>query len=79
MMVKRQNGLICNDRNCFYYSDFAFMLNKVDYEKDEDNGRCYILEYSSCLRPECDGKLVRKRISAAVYNQALEKLKSMMA
>ena len=79
MMVKRGNGLVCNDRNCFYYSDFAFMLNKVDCEKDEDNGRCYILEYSSCLRPECDGKLVRKRISSAVYNQALEKLKSMMA
>lgn len=78
-MVKRENGLICNDRNCFYYSDFEFTLNKVDYEKDEDNGRCYILEYSSCLRPECDGKLVRKRISATVYNQALEKLKSMMA
>lgn len=79
MMVKRENGLIYNDNSHFYYSDFAFMLNKVDYEKDEYNGRCYILEYSSCLRPEYDGKLVRKRISAAAYNQALEQLKSMMA
>lgn len=79
MMVKLENGLVRNDRGCFYCNDFSFMLNKVDYEKDEYNGRCYILNPSSSLRADPNGQLVRRRISSAVYNQALNKLKSMMA
>ena len=74
MKVKLANGLIYNDNSHFYYNDNNFMLDNVNYEKDVDNGRCY----SCCLRKDCDGKLVRKRISSVSYNQALLKLKEMI-
>ena len=78
MLIKLQNGLICNNDNHFYCNDNSFMLDRINYEKDEYNGRCYRLEDSCCLRADCDGKLVRKRISAATYNQLLGKLKAMI-
>lgn len=56
------------DKNSFVY-DF------VDYEKDEYNGRCYILVESCNLRPEMDGALVRKRISNKAYEEAFKKAK----
>ena len=78
MKVKLANGLIYNDNSHFYCNDNNFMFDNVNYEKDVDNGRCYILVYSCCLRKDCDGKLVRKRISSVSYNQALLKLKEMI-
>lgn len=56
------------DKNSFVY-DF------VNYEKDEYNGRCYILVESCNLRPEMDGALIRKRISNKVYEEAFKKVK----
>lgn len=56
------------DKNSFVY-DF------VDYEKDEYNGRCYILVESCNLRPEMDGALVRKRINNKAYEEAFKKAK----
>lgn len=56
------------DKNSFIY-DFT------NYEKDEYNGRCYILVESCNLRPEMDGALVRKRISKNAYEEALKKVK----
>ena len=49
--------------------------NYVNYEKDEYNGRCYILVESCNLKPEMDGALVRKRISKKVYEEALKMAK----
>lgn len=79
MMIKTEDGLVYHDDRYFYCSDFAFMVDGINYEKDENNGRCYRLEESDCLRADCDGKLVKRRIAATVYNQNLQKLKSMMA
>ena len=70
MLVKLQNGLICNNNNHFYCDDNNFMLDGINYEKDEYNGRCY--------RADCDGKLVRKRISRIAYFKCLDRLKSMI-
>lgn len=77
-MIQNSDGLIYNNDNYFYYSDFEFMFNGVNYEKDKHNSRCYRLEDSGCLRADCDGKLVKKRISAVVYNHVLEELKAMI-
>lgn len=78
MLIKTKEGFTYYDNRYFYSSDFAFMFDKVSYEKDKYNGRCYRLEDSCCLRADCDGKLIKKRISTAVYNQTLQKLKSLM-
>lgn len=78
MLIKLQNGLICNNNNHFYCNDNNFMLDGINYEKDEYNGRCYRLEDSCCLRTDCDGKLVRRRISVTDYKQLLEKLQAMI-
>lgn len=53
----------------------SFVYNFINYEKDEYNGRCYILAESSNLKPEMDGALVRKRISKNAYEEALKKVK----
>lgn len=53
----------------------SFVYNFINYEKDEYNGRCYILVESCNLRPETDGALVRKRISKKEYEEALKKTK----
>lgn len=53
----------------------SFVYNFVNYEKDEYNGRCYILTESCNLRPEMDGALVRKRISKKAYEEALKMAK----
>lgn len=58
-----------------YANDNDFTYNYTVYEKDEYNGRCYILEESKCMRYDCDGKLVRKRISKDNYEKALKKCK----
>lgn len=78
MLVKLQNGLICNNDKHFYCNDNNFMFDGINYEKDEDNGRCYRLEESCCLRTDCDGKLIRKRISRIEYFKYLDKLKAMI-
>ena len=53
----------------------SFVYNFVNYEKDEYNGRCYILVGDCNLKPEMDGALVRKRISKKVYEEALKMAK----
>lgn len=60
------------------YNSIITNRKKEGLRKDVDNGWCYILVYSCCLRKDCDGKLVRKRISSVSYNQALLKLKEMI-
>ena len=50
-----------------YDSEFSFVCNRVDYEKDEYNGRCYMLVESCNLAPEMAGALVKKRIKNALY------------
>lgn len=66
-----------HDKN-FYINDNNFRYKMTDYERDEYNGRCYILEESISLRKEMDGALVRRRISKTVYEDALEKIKKEM-
>lgn len=78
MLIKLQNGLICNNNNHFYCNDNNSMLDGIDYERDEYNGRCYRLEESSCLRADCDGKLARRRISNTEYLMQLGALKAMI-
>lgn len=56
----------------------SFVYNLVNYEKDEYNGRCYILVESRNLSPIMDGALVRKRISKNVYEEALKKVKEII-
>lgn len=51
----------------------SFVYNFVNYEKDECNGRCYILTESCNLRPEMNGALVRKRVSKKEYEEAFKK------
>ena len=48
----------------------------MNYEKDEYTSRCYYLAESTCLRADCDGKLVKRRISAKEYAEFLEKCKA---
>ena len=71
-MIKDANGRVAywiNNENDFIY-------NGSYYERDEYNGRCYRLEESTCLRSDCDGKLVRRRISAKNYAELLEMCKA---
>jgi len=77
MLIKLQNGLIYNDDKYFYCNDNNFMLDRIIYKKD-DNERCYRLEKSCCLRADCYGQLVRKRISRIAYFKRLDELKSMI-
>lgn len=58
-----------------YFNENSFKYDYMDFERDEYNGRCYILEMSKCMRPDCDGKLVRKRVSKDNYEKALKKCK----
>lgn len=53
----------------------SFTYNCLEYERDEENGRCYMLVESCDLRPEMDGALVRKRIKKSVYEKALSDCK----
>ncbi len=55
----------------------SFVYNYINYEKDEYNGRYYMLVESCNLRHEMDGALVRKRISKKVYEEALKKVKEL--
>ena len=60
----------------WYINENEFVFDGVNYEKDEYTGRCYYLEESRCLRADCDGKLVKRRISAKEYAELLEKCKA---
>ena len=57
----------------FFGNDFR--LEGVDYERDEYNGRCYILDVSNSLTSKVsrEGGLVRRRISKEEYRKALRK------
>lgn len=77
MYIKTQEGLIYHNKNYFYCDDYNVMFDGINYEKDKDNGRCYRLDHSCCLRSDCDGKLVKRRISSDFYHQILQKLKDM--
>ena len=56
-------------------SENDFTYNCMEYERDEENGRCYMLVESCNLRPEMDGALVKKRIKKSVYEKAFEECK----
>ena len=43
-------------------SENDFTYNCMEYERDEENGRCYMLVESCNLRPEMDGALVKKEL-----------------
>lgn len=58
-----------------YINENNFCYNGIDYERDTENGRCYILEASISLKKEMDGALVRRRISRTLYEDALKKIK----
>ena len=60
----------------WYINENEFVFDGVNYEKDEYTGRCYYLEESRCLRADCDGKLVKRRISAKEYAELLGKCKA---
>lgn len=62
-----------------YINENNFCYNGIDYERDTENGRCYILEASISLKKEMDGALVRRRISKTVYEDALKKIKQEVA
>lgn len=53
-----------------YGSDFRY--KKVDYEKDDYNGRCYLLDTPRSFNTKAarEGGLVRRRISKVVYEEA---------
>lgn len=50
----------------------AFRYNKIDYEKDCYNGRCYLLDESRSFNSQVarEGGLVRRRISRVAYEEA---------
>lgn len=59
----------------WFRSENDFTYNFYGYERDVENGRCYILVESCNLRPEMDGALVKKRISKSEYEKALNDCK----
>lgn len=67
------NSTIIFRDGCLYGSDFR--LDRVDYERDEYNGRCYILDTSRSFTSKVsrEGGLVRRRISYDTYKKALKK------
>lgn len=60
----------------WYISENEFVFNYTNYERDEYTSRCYRLEDSKSLKADCDGKLVKRRISAKEYLELLEKCKA---
>lgn len=60
----------------YYATDNLFTLEYTHYERDVFNGRCYYLVESTCLRADCDGKLVKRRISQKEYLEALSECKA---
>lgn len=61
----------------WYRNDNDFTYNFTEYERDENNGRCYRLVLSENLHdPNMDGALVRRRISKAEYESLLESCKA---
>lgn len=61
----------------WFRSENDFTYNFIDYERDEENGRCYMLVASCNLR--MDGALVRERIKRSVYEEALSDHKSLFS
>ncbi len=68
-MPWKYDSVNTRDAHNIYRNENDFMCNRVDYERDEDNGRCYQLCESCNLRPEWDGALVRRRISAKAFEE----------
>lgn len=58
-------------------SETEFLFHGVNYVKD-GNGRCYRLEVSTCLRNDCDGKLVKRRIPLSEFDALLELCKEII-
>lgn len=58
-------------------SETEFLFHGVNYKKD-GNGRCYRLEASTCLRNDCDRKLVKRRIPLSEFDALLELCKEII-
>lgn len=57
-------------------SENDFTYNCIDYERDKENGRCYMLVESCNLHDQnMNGALVKKRIKKSEYEKALNKCK----
>lgn len=56
----------------WFRNDRSFTYAFNEYERDEENGRCYLLVASTSMHdPNMDGALVKKRISKTSYEEAL--------
>ena len=76
---------IMTERNILW-NEHEFMCDRIDYEEDTENGRCYRLVPSTNLRPEMDGALVKQRISKKEFEmykanciEAIERFEKFMA
>jgi hypothetical protein len=65
--------------NTMIINEDMFVLDGINYERDDWSGRYYRLEESISLRREMDGALVRRRISKKVYLKNLEECKIQIA
>lgn len=54
----------------FVIDSTMFLYEQQNYESE--NNRYYRLIDSTCLKSDCDGKLVRKRISKSEYEMILK-------
>ena len=70
LILKAHGTIMIAKEGNEYSADFRY--NNVDYEKDEYNGRCYILDTSRDFNSKVarEGGFVRRRISRAVYEEA---------
>ena len=73
-MMINKNGLIYNDNNYMYFNDNEFKFEKIHYERDVYNGRCYMLEDGKCVA----GALAKRRISKKVFDKTLAELKKLI-
>lgn len=66
----------------FYHNGDIHLNEKIGYERhsyqyyeyDKDSNRAYYLEDSCCLRADCDGKLVRRRMPIKCFFEVLDKI-----
>ena len=84
-MYRSDSTSIMTERNRLW-NEHEFMCDRVDYEEDIENGRCYRLVPSTNLRPEMDGALVKQRISRKEFEiyrakciEAIERHEKFMA
>ena len=74
-MKINRNGLILYDDNYEYFNDNDFKCDSVNYEKDKQSNRCYILNTSKNIN---EHGMIKRRIKKADYDKALEKVKALI-